>query len=136
MYCIKCGKEIDEGSEYCYFCGEKQTKEDAPKKSNPSIKNFILTWGRKLVDFETCIGILIAVLLMLACWFLAFGCMSPDKYGYMESIGSTPWFILLSVLLPILVLIIVIIFKYFIYLFIDIRDTLHEINDKLKKEDK
>lgn len=51
MYCISCGAEIPEGSEFCFKCGASQTEpltpvyEARPVVEPPVAPTNVLTWG-------------------------------------------------------------------------------------------
>lgn len=38
MYCVKCGKELKEGTAFCSYCGTKQEQDGAPLVSNAAIE--------------------------------------------------------------------------------------------------
>lgn len=46
MYCIKCGKEINDGADFCQYCGQKQEeateKNDKNEKKSPSDSKLLL----------------------------------------------------------------------------------------------
>ena len=46
MYCIKCGKEINDGADFCQYCGQKQEesteKNDKNEKKPPSDSKLLL----------------------------------------------------------------------------------------------
>ena len=76
MYCNNCGKEIDDGSVYCTYCGTKlmkyETKED--KKEKP--KNIILAIG---------LGILILAATVFLVWFIKNKSMKKDDISNISS---------------------------------------------------
>jgi len=135
MFCPNCGKELDEDATNCKFCGKNLNEPEKGIDQEPTtLKNFILSAGRVLVDIDTAIGIGLAVLVMLIFWIGILGSFIPDENGYLESIRAVPVFMILSFLLPIVILIFVVLTKYITYLLIDIRDSLVEIKQQNKGE--
>lgn len=132
MFCPNCGKEIDDKETSCYFCGANLKEKDKPNISN-SIKSFILHAGRLIVDIDTSIGILGAIIVMLLFWMAIIGAFIPDEHGYFEYIREVPMLAILSFVLPVIILFFIVITKYVIYLLIDIRDSLHKIENNLQR---
>ena len=90
------------------------------------IKNFVLNWGRKIVDFLSWLGVFVAILAFIL--FFAFFIKSLS-YRYDE---TAPYILFVCMIfVPLIILLITIISNYFIYLLIDIRDSLKEINSNL-----
>jgi len=128
MFCEICGKEIDYDARVCNECA---SLEYIKREENTSqrVKNFILKVGRFLVDFDTIIGIIVAFLVMIFFLLGAFGAFVPDDNGYFGSINLAPVCLILAVVIPIIILLVVVIWHYFIYLLIDIKDSLTEIKN-------
>ena len=81
------------------------------------IKNFVLNCGRKIVDFFAWLGLIIAIIVLGVSMNMFFENMSFELF-------------LIMIFAPILILLATIISNYFIYLLIDIRDSLKELTKK------
>lgn len=93
-----------------------------------NIKNFVIFWGRKIIDFMAFLGIFFA-LAVFTLFFAAFINSFNEKDSYFGE--ATPILIFLfMIFVPLIILIITIISNYFIYLLIDIRDSLKELTKK------
>lgn len=139
MFCENCGKEMDDDAKVCKKCGKLviTDKEDFKFKEeslSTKIKNFILKVGRFLVDFDTFFGILASILVFVFFILAMFGCLMPDENGYFEAIKGAPIALILAILAPIIILFLVVIWHYLIYLLIDIRDSLKEIENNTKRK--
>ena len=112
-----------------------QKEESNNFKSNSEkgskMKNFVLKWGRKIVDFNTAGGIALAVFVFLVLFGIGIGCLAPDEYGSYSRIQNAPILFILSFLLPIVILFLTIMWNYFMYLLVDIRDSLKNIDNKM-----
>ena len=105
---------------------EKKTnfKYSAPSEPEGNIiKNFILKWGRHIIDFFAWIDVAIAILA-----FVIFLTMYIDSLGKDAQQSFT--FFICMIFVPLLILLLMIAANYFIYLLIDIRDSLKEISKK------
>ena len=66
MFCKNCGKEIDDNSNFCQFCGvvnSSNTKADIRKRINKSIQNFKLQKNIAALMFGTIVLLLILFIL-------------------------------------------------------------------------
>lgn len=104
---------------------EKKTefKYSAPEPEGNVIKNFILKWGRHIIDFFAWVDVVIAVLA-----FAIFLAMYIDSLGKDAQQSFTLFTCMIFV--PLLILLFTIAANYFIYLLIDIRDSLKELTKK------
>ena len=87
------------------------------------IKNFILKWGRSIIDFLAWLGVIAAVITFGICICACFANYNSQDASAMLAV---------SFIIPIVILFFTIVSNYFIYLLIDIRDSLNDINCKLK----
>lgn len=99
------------------------------KLDENNIKNFILNWGRKIVDLGAFLGILLTIT-VFTLFFVYFINSLFDNNGYYGNATSFIAF-LFMIFVPLIILIITVVSNYFIYLLIDIRDSLKEINTNL-----
>ena len=132
MFCEICGKEIDYDARICNECA---TLEYIEREENTSqkVKKFILRVGRFLVDFDTIIGMIIAILTFIFFLLAAFGLFIPDDIGYFDNLNQAPLCLALAFIIPIVILLVVVIWHYFIYLLIDIKDSLTEIKNSSRR---
>lgn len=87
------------------------------------IKNFILKWGRHIIDFFAWIDVVIAIVVLGI-----FMVMYIDSLGKNTQQSFTLFTCMIFV--PLLILLFTIAANYFIYLLIDIRDSLKELTKK------
>lgn len=118
------------GYNTCTHTEEKATPPICYVKTDENcIKNFILNWGRKIVDLVSFLGVFFTII-MFTLFFVYFINSLFDKNGYYGE--STPYIsFLLMIFVPLIMLIITIVSNYFIYLLIDIRDSLKEMTEML-----
>ena len=136
-FCTNCGAEINVDDDKCSRCGCKlgEIKEKEENYKLNSIKNFILKYGRILFDIDTCIWFVFTGLITLFLLLAFIGSFLPNEDGYFENISAAPWIIVLAIIIPIIILVAIILIKYFVYLLIDIKDTLKNIKSNLKNKD-
>ena len=60
MFCQKCGKQIEEGSQFCQYCGVKNTAEPEVVKQDVPVKKEKVKRNRKRMPV-----IIIAVLVLM-----------------------------------------------------------------------
>ena len=129
-FCENCGKELDINEMICSNCGYSFEHPNFKEEDlSTKVKNFILKVGRFLVDFDTIFGIFIAILVFLLLILAMFGCFIPDESGYFEMIKGAPIAFALAIIIPIIILFFVVIWHYIIYLLIDIKDSLKNIEN-------
>lgn len=90
---------------------------------NHAMKNFVLKWGRSIIDFLAWAGVIAAVIILIVCI-----CACFVNYNSQDARAM----LVVSFIIPIVILFFTIVSNYFIYLLIDIRDSLNDINSKLK----
>ena len=140
-YCPNCGAEMD-NTEKCQNCGcllgEIKETEEKYKAHGP--KKFILKYGRILVDIETYFWFFVAGLIFLIFIIAFLNCFLPtdvfeSKDWFFGNVEFAPYYLGAAILFPIILLTIVILVKYFVYLLIDIRDSLKNIEQNTRKRD-
>lgn len=94
------------------------------------IKDYVLNFGRKIVDFMTGFGFVLAGLVFLVFIGACIGSMFPDKYGGYPNANMASLYFLWAIFTPIIIVLITVILNYLIYLLIDIRDSLKNIENK------
>ena len=117
-------KKIQNGdykTEYHYE--EKQNKICNNENGSTGIKNFILKWGRWIIDFFAWFDVVIAII-----FFVIFLSMFLNGIGNNEAQSIIAF--ILMIFVPLLIILFTIAANYFIYLIIDIRDSLKEISEK------
>lgn len=104
------------------------------KFSGSIVKNFILSFGRKLIDFMTIFNFSFAFLIFITiCIFYAIGYTISlsiwGNYFYVSYYYKDTTFetFLISMLIPLIIIIATVFSNYFIYLLIDIRESLKKI---------
>jgi hypothetical protein len=100
------------------------------KESSHFIKNFILKWGRQIVDLMALIqiiGVFILFIAIIAGYTYSFYIGKEYYYNDNYFVLCTVIFIV-SLLIPLIMLIVTIMSNYLTYLFIDIRDSLKNIS--------
>lgn len=106
-----------------YHNEEKPKKIYKSENSSTGIKNFILKWGRRIIDFFAWFDVIIAII-----FFVIFLSMFLNSIGNNEEQCITAF--ILMIFVPMLIILFTIVANYFIYLIIDIRDFLKEISKK------
>lgn len=94
------------------------------------IKDYVLNFGRKIVDFMTGFGFVLAGLVFLIFMGACIGSMFPDKYGGYPNANMASLYFLWAIIAPIVIILITVVSNYFMYLLIDIRDSLKSIESK------
>lgn len=106
-----------------YHNEEKPNKIYKSENSSTGIKNFILKWGRRIIDFFAWFDVVIAII-----FFVIFLSMFLNSIGNNEEQCITAF--ILMIFVPLLIILFTIAANYFIYLIIDIRGSLKEISKK------
>lgn len=137
-FCENCGREISIDAEKCDKCGFSFNGETMGVFQEETLsnktKNFILSFGRFIVDWDTILGITIAGLVFIFFLLAMFGCFIPDRNGYFAQIQNAPIAFILAILIPLIILFLVVIWHYVIYLLIDIRDSLKNIEQNTRNK--
>lgn len=155
MYCIKCGKEIEDDvfTGVCPFCGSNQKIKktlatriqtilynsiEGIKKftlfvQSGKIKNFILSIGRVLCDIDTCLWLGSVIIFAIVLWMGVLGSLLLED-GYFKNVGYSPIFLILSIILPIIFLIFVVVIRYLLYILIDIKEGINKLVEQNKEE--
>lgn len=107
----------------------QKTQENSflPNNAQPgegNIKSFILKYGRKIVDFNTALGFCVAILSFIIILIGLIGSLSNTSYYDND---SNRYGLILLFVVPLTILLIVIISNYFMYLLIDIKESLNKI---------
>lgn len=92
MYCLKCGKELPEGSGFCAYCGEKQIVGEAPANIAPRVDTPTPTRKRGIALIATAVVVVIAV---VVCW--ATGLFAPVlelQAGDIYEFGNRKWLVM------------------------------------------
>lgn len=136
-YCPNCGSEMNTDANICASCGCKygEIKEEKQEYKLNCLKNFILKFGRLIIDIDTLFWVLLIFAVMVIFWIAFLGSFLPDNQGYFELVPYAPLWIILSVILPFILLLILLSIKFFAYLLIDIRDSLKKIEQNTNKGD-
>lgn len=135
-YCPNCGSELNNEADKCPNCGYFPGMPKNEKCKNHKIKNFILKFGRLIIDIDTCFWFAVIILVMIAFWIVFFGSFLPNNDGYFDSVPYAPLWIILSIVLPFIMLLVLTSFKFFVYLLIDIRDSLKNIEESNVMKDR
>lgn len=109
---------------------EKTNNYVEPEGNN--IKNFVLKWGRKIVDFLASLGIFFAIIVFITCLTTILASLRMETSNPENNVLFIISMFLCMIFLPLIILIITIVSNYFIYLLIDIRDSLKNIDNKTR----
>ncbi len=129
-YCPNCGSEIEQESNSCPNCKDK------PKFSLAWVKDFVLKWGRFLIDIDTCIlffGICLITLLLVLAFVISY---FPNDVGYFELVKLAPALFIIMIIVPIILTLVVVMYKFFVYLAISVCDSLKAIEVNTRKAGK
>lgn len=138
-YCPNCGSEL-ENKDKCEKCGcifgeIKEIKELKKNYKLKFFKKFILKYGRIIIDIDTGLIFLLAILIGIFFLCAFFNSYLPNKEWYFEFVPYAPLWLLLAIIAPIIIIFFLIFYKFFVYLLIDIRDTLKNIEENTSKKD-
>lgn len=135
-YCPNCGAEL-KNNDKCIKCGcvFGEIKEIKEVYKFNFLKNFILKYGRILTDLDTGLILLVAIIIGIVFLLAFFNSFLPNKEWYFEFVPYAWLWLLLAIIVPLIIIFILVLFKFIIYLLIDIRDTLKNIEENTSKKD-
>lgn len=130
-YCPNCGSEIENGNDICQSCKELKSTQT---HSLMWIKDFVIKWGRFIVDIDTCIlffGICLITLILGITFLISY---FPNDVGYFELVKLAPLLFVFMVVVPIILTLVVVFYKFFVYLAISMCDSLKTIEVNTRKK--
>lgn len=135
-YCPNCGAKL-KNDDKCAECGcvFGEIKEIKEVYKFNFLKKFILKYGRILVDIDTGLILLGAIVIGILCLLAFFISFLPNEELYFELVPYAWLWLLLAIIVPLIIIFVLILFKFLIYLLIDIRDTLKNIEENTSKEE-